>query len=1282
MSIQAPISGVSYQHASLRSLLHHQARLRPDDIAVTTVGGDLTFHELKAEADRLGSHLAALGVGSDACVGLYTEPSADLVTGVWGILTAGAAYLPLSPDYPEARLRYMVENAGARVVVTQPHLRDRLLRLVPEGTTVVTATDAPAVGTPLALPDVRSDHLAYVIYTSGSTGRPKGVMIEQRSIVSQLRWLDNCGHLGPDVSILQKTPMSFDAAQWEILACAVGARVVMGTPGLFRDPQGILTMICAHRVTALQGVPTLLRALADTEELGACSSLTRIFSGGEALTRTVAQDLFRALPGVSLVNLYGPTETTINATSFWVDPDALDEASGGIIPVGVPADNVTCYILDENRQPVDIGESGELFIGGVQTARGYIGLPEATKERFLPSPFHPTERLYRTGDLARWNPDGTIQFLGRTDNQVKLRGYRVELEEVASRIEEHLWVRKAAAAVTDDPRTGGRTLVAAVELNERMAAVMDQGRSDAAHHRSKASKLQVKAQLSNPGLREAPQLAGRQILELPGREGTEEQRQTAFSRKTYRFYDGGEMTVDDVLALLAPRPVEAAAPREVTDLTLGELGEFLRWLGPFRSEERLLSKYAYASPGALYATQLYVEIDGPAGLSGVYYHHPVDHTLVRVGDLPETGRAPGLKLHFLGKRQAIEPVYKNNIVEVLEFETGHMLGVLEEVLPRHGLTINPLGFDPSVMSRLDVAEEDHYLGTFAVTAYDGRPRADEVELFVQAHGDRVAGLPGGLYRYRDGELRFLSEQVVERRHVIAINQSVYDRAPIGISAVSRAREEWRHYLVLGTLLHRLQRTPGGGFMASGYSSKTGNPLLASRRLDDLLAAADLPAAPASYFFVGGLITAEQAAHQGMNEDSVHTKGPAELIRDDLAQFLPDYMIPARVVVVHELPLTANGKIDAKAAARLPEVTAAPTSAAYVSPATPTERWLAAEWGRMLSYDSVSTQDEFFVSGGNSLHAVALVNRINKEFGARLPLQVIFETPKLEDLATRIDEGAPVCGSRLVPLNPGGFGTPVFAWPGLGGYPMNLRLLAQGVGPDRPVTGIQAHGINPGETPYPTIREMARADIDEIRRAQPAGPYTLWGYSFGARVAFEAAWQLEQLGEKVENLLLICPGNPRVRAWEGQGRGREASFTNPAYVTILFSVFAGTAHGRAVEACLREVTDEDSFVTFVHTRMPALDKETIRRITRIVSETYEFEYTFRELRKRRIEAPVTIFKARGDDYSFLEDSSGYCARPPRVIDLDGDHYSVLKKHGVGELIAHIRHLDGGHLDGRP
>ncbi|RKT12104.1 amino acid adenylation domain-containing protein [Streptomyces sp. 1114.5] len=1266
---------------ALTGLLDRQVRTRPNSTAVIGEEGGLTFLELSETARRLAAHLRRLGAGPDACVGLYVEPSVDLVAGAWGVLYAGAGYLPLSPEYPEDRLRYMVEDSGTRIVLTQAHLRERLAALAPAGTEIVTFEDAPPAH-PAAEGGAEPESLAYVIYTSGSTGRPKGVMIEHRAVVSQLRWMLDAGHLDPEVTVLQKTPMSFDAAQWEILAPAVGARVVAGTPGLYRDPEALVAAVRRHEVTALQCVPTLLRALLDTEGFTDCTSLARVFSGGEALSRRLARDLGEALPAASLVNLYGPTECTINATAHVVDPAEPGDGADSV-PIGRPVDNTQCYILDEQRTPVGAGGVGELYIGGVQLARGYLHRPELTEERFVPSPFTPGERLYRTGDLAQWNPDGTIRFAGRVDNQVKLRGYRVELDEIARAIEEHTWVRRSAAIVAGDERTAHQNLVACVELNPREAALMDQG-NHGGHHQSKANKLQVKAQLSDPGLRDPARLAGRERIELPGRRETEAQRRETFARKTYRFYDGGPVTRDDLTALLAPRP---AGPfgREPALLSFPELGRVLRWFGQFHSEERLLPKYAYASPGALYATQLYLETGGLDGLAaGLYYYHPVEHSLIRIGPAEPRTEAY-LTLHFSGRHGAIEPVYKNNIREVLEFETGHMLGVFEEVLPEYGLDVRPLGLDPAVRGRLDVAEEDHYLGAFAVVRNDGTARARSTELYVQAHEGRVDGLPGGLYRYADGELTHVADAVVEPRHVIAINQSVHARAAFGITAVSRAPEEWLEYIALGTELHHLQRNGLGlGFMSSGYSSKSGHPLPAARRIDEILAGHGIATGP-SYFFLGGKVSEEQIRSEGMHEDAVHMKGPAEIIKDELAKLLPDYMLPNRVLVVDALPLTANGKVDLKALAASDAVRTADVRSAYVAPRTEHERWLAEAWGQALKYEDVSVEDEFFAVGGNSLIAVALVHRINREFDVSLPLQVLFECPKLGDLAARIDrargedgagpgEGGGAASSRLIPLHPGDSGRPVFCWPGLGGYPMNLRLLGREASRGRPFYGIQAHGINEGERPYPTIREMAAADVAELLRVQPEGPYTLWGFSFGARVAFEAAWQLEQAGRQVDRLLLICPGNPEVRRDDGGAWGREASYANPAYVTILFGVFTGRISGPELERCLAETADEATFVASVHRLLPDLDEELIRRITGIVGETYEFEYSFRELAERRLDAPVTIFKAAGDDYSFIEGSSGYSAAPPAVVDLTGDHYGVLKEHGVVELAAAIRALE--------
>ncbi|MET8506508.1 amino acid adenylation domain-containing protein [Streptomyces sp. NPDC004787] len=1241
--------------STLDRLLRAQAHARPDDTAVVFEDDTLSFRELHEGAAVLGGYLRTLGVTADQRVGVHVEPSLELVIGTWGVVLSGGAYVPLSPEYPEERLRYMIEDSGARIVLTQERFRARVTELAPPDTTVVTLKDAVRHAwrtagdeQPIAEPEVDPHQLAYVIYTSGSTGRPKGVMIEHRSIVSQMEWMAAEHRLGPGETVVQKTPMSFDAAQWEILAPAVGARVAMGPPGVYRDPEGLIDTVRRHGATMLQCVPTLLQALVDTERLGTCTSLRRVYSGGEILSRNLAVQVLGELPAADLINLYGPTECTINASSHTVDRSTV-AAGPAAIPIGRPAHETVFRIRE-----------GELCVGGVQVARGYLDRPELTAEKFIVT--DEGERLYRTGDLATLNEDGTVQFAGRADNQIKLRGFRVELDEIALAIENHDWVKNAAVIVKNEPRTGFQNLVACVELSPKEAALMDQG-NHGAHHQSKESKLQVKAQLSNAGTLGPAALAGRPVVELPGRTPSARTRRNVFARKTYRFYDGGPVTRADVLAALARRP-EAIGSRAVGSLTAADLGEILRWFGQFHSEERLLPKYGYASPGALYATRLHVELRGIAGLEpGAYYYHPVHHQLYLLEPGSDEGE-PLVRFSFRGTWEAIEPVYKNNIREVLEIETGHMVGLFEEILPPLGLGIRPVrGGDPA--DRTD-------LGLFELVPYDEESSCGpDVDLYVQAHPDRIADLPAGQYAYEDGDLVPIGTGLVEKKHVIAINQAVYERASLGVTVIARTDVPWRAYIDLGRALQRLQLGPdvhGLGFMSSGYSSASGHPLPAARRADEILAAAGRPGGP-SYFFVGGRISEEQRLGEGMYEDTVHMKGPAEMIRDDLVRHLPDYMIPNRVVVLDRLPLSANGKVDTKALGELAVVNAGLHGRPHVRPRTRTERRLAEIWAAALKYeevDAVSVQDDFFESGGNSLIAVALITRINKEFGAStLPLQILFECPTIEKLAHRVDGAAATPASRLVRLHADGAQSPVFCWPGLGGYTMNLRFLAEEVGIDRPFYGVQAHGINRGEEPYGTIREMAEADVAAIRRRQPSGPYTLWGYSFGARVAFESAHLLEAAGEQVEHLFLIAPGSPKVRAESAAGG---ASYANPGFTQILWSVFAGA---------LGEVParDAESFAAHVAERFPALDAELIARIVAIVEKTFEFTYTFRELTERKVTCPVTVFKARGDDYSFLDGTTGWSERPPTVVELDADHYGLLRAPELKELVKKIRYRLG-------
>jgi amino acid adenylation domain-containing protein len=1260
----------------LPDMLRAAVLAQPDRIAVSCGPERLTFQQLGEGSQNTADHLRRLGAAVDEPVGIFMEPSVDLMVSVWGVLHAGAAYLPLSPEYPDERVRYMMADSRARIILTDESLVSRLAAMAPPETMIVTLAQARAhrgaeqapqgAAGPSAHRRVQGDDLAYVIYTSGSTGNPKGIGIEHLSIVSQMRWLAAEQTLDARRTVLQKTPLSFDAAQWEILAPACGSSVVMSEAGVYGDPDGLIDLIVANEVTTFQGVPTLLQALVDTGRLAHCTSLTQLFSGGEALTKSLATELLDALPDCELINLYGPSECTINASAFTVDRDTVQQGPEHI-SIGRPVRGMSFHILDTARQPVAQGESGELYIAGRQLARGYLNRPELTAERFITNPFSTdlqSARLYRTGDLARWNDDGTVQFLGRTDSQVKLRGFRVELDEIKVAIEARDWVKRAAVLVRDDPRIGAN-LIAFIELDPNQAALMDQG-NHGAHHQSKRSKVQLRAQLAGLGVR---QEAGPPVIDLPGRSPSDTQRRTVFARKTYRFFEGGEVTRDDILGLIAPSAEPSATPRTPDTLTRLELGTLLRYFGQFPSAERLLPKYGYASPGSLYGTQLYLELSGVAGIEpGYYYYHPVSHQLALISSAPVG--APRLRAHFIGRRSAIEPVYRNNIREVLQFEAGHMVGLFDKVLPEYGLRMNAREPEPAVKDVLRCPAEDYYLATYEVETSAAPAVTDPVELYVQAHPGRITDLAGGQYRCVGADLVRVSDDLVKKQHVIAINQEVYQRASFGISMIGSRSEPWQRYVDLGRELQRLQMNGIGlGLMSSGYSSETGNDLASARRIADI---AGLGPDVASYFAVGGRISTEQQLSEGMKEDSVHMRGPAEIIKDDLAVSLPPYMVPNRVTVLDSFPLTPNGKIDHQALRAMDKAAVDDTEAPVVPPRTLTEEAIAALWRKVLRQPRVSIRDNFFAAGGHSLTAVNLVTQINRALNSSLPLQVLFESPTIAELARRVDREPTTPLSRLVQLRGGGDSRrPVFCWPGLGGYPMSLRLLADSLQLDQPFVGVLAYGINEGEVPYPTFDEMVARDIELVRRLQPVGPYVLWGYSFGARAAFEVAYQLERAGEQVQEVVLIAPGKPPVEAREEPLAQAAVSFADPTFVSILYSVFAGNLEQSAVDECLAATRDEGTFVDFVCGRFEHLDRDLVRRIVGVVWRTFLFEYAPHELAERHITAPVTVFRAKGDQGSFIDSGQVLSSTPPTVIQLEADHYGLLRSTGIDELVTAIQ-----------
>ncbi|WP_177198769.1 non-ribosomal peptide synthetase, partial [Streptomyces colonosanans] len=452
--------------ASLPELFEGQVRRTAHASAVVYDDVELSYEELNAQANRLARLLIGLGVGPERVVALAMPRSVEQVVAVYAVVKAGAAYLPVDPEYPADRIAYMLNDAQPVCVLTSLETMDALPSL-PESLSTIAVDDPKLAAELSSLPSadvsdadrvgvLRVAHPAYVIYTSGSTGRPKGVMVSHAAIVNRLAWMQACHPQGAGDRILQKTPTGFDVSVWEFFwPLQVGATLVVAKPGGHRDPAYLAELIDKQQVTTLQFVPSMLAVFLAEPAAAKCSSLHTVILGGEALPLDLAEK-FEARLDAGLYNLYGPTEATIDVTRWAY----LSEPHATSVPIGAPVWNTCTYVLDAALQPVPVNVPGELYVSGVQLARGYLGRAGLTAERFVADPFTPGERMYRTGDLVRWRADGNIEFLGRTDFQVKIRGFRVELGEIEAVITKHPEV--AQGVVTAVAHQGDNRLVAYV----------------------------------------------------------------------------------------------------------------------------------------------------------------------------------------------------------------------------------------------------------------------------------------------------------------------------------------------------------------------------------------------------------------------------------------------------------------------------------------------------------------------------------------------------------------------------------------------------------------------------------------------------------------------------------------------------------------------------------------------------------------------------------------------------------------------------------------------------
>jgi aspartate racemase len=449
--------------ACIHDLFEQQALSTPDKVAIVFEAEQLSYRELNERANRLAHYIRSKGVGPDQLIGICIDRSIEMIVGLLAILKAGAAYVPMDPNHPAARLDYMLDDTKLRLVLTRKEMLGRLPRhrvsyiCLDEESEQIAKQSA-------ANPESRvsADNLAYVIYTSGSTGRPKGVAVPHRGVMRLVRGSDYIEFNSEEI-FLQLTSLSFDVSTFEIWGSLLnGATLVVYTPGT-PEVEEVGEIVQRHKVTTLWLTSPLFHQMI-REQVSGLKGVRQLLGGGDVLSAASVIDALEHLPGCLIVNGYGPTESTTFASSY---PMTSRNQVGASVSIGRPIANTEIYVLAGDLTAVAIGAIGEIYIGGAGLARGYLNRPDLTAERFIPSPFGelPGSRLYRSGDLARLMPDGNIEFLGRADQQVKVRGQRIELTEIESVLNDFPAIKEAAVLARDDTN-GDKRLVAYFAPNE------------------------------------------------------------------------------------------------------------------------------------------------------------------------------------------------------------------------------------------------------------------------------------------------------------------------------------------------------------------------------------------------------------------------------------------------------------------------------------------------------------------------------------------------------------------------------------------------------------------------------------------------------------------------------------------------------------------------------------------------------------------------------------------------------------------------------------------------
>ncbi|HEX3525994.1 MAG TPA: amino acid adenylation domain-containing protein, partial [Thermoanaerobaculia bacterium] len=996
--------------ASLQELFEEQVRNAPGAVAVIQGARSLSYAELNRRANRLAHRLRGLGVGPESRVGLCLERSPEMVVGLLGIVKAGGAYVPLDPDYPEERLALMVEDSALRALVGEEATLARLpIRLIDGAGCILldgglgadlNAEPGPADDFPMP---AGGDSLAYVIYTSGSTGRPKGVMVHHRGWSNLADAQRRLFGLGPGDRVLQFASLSFDASAWEIaMAFSAGATLVLGPRERRLSREELTSLLRESTVATLP--PAVLSTLSPEDLPG----LATLIVAGEACPLELARPW---AAGRRSWNAYGPTEATVCATAKLYGGEER-------LTIGRPIEGAQAHVLDGRGNPVPVGVAGELCLGGVGLARGYLNLPGRTAESFVPHPFatRPGERLYRTGDLVQRLPDGEIKFLGRLDHQVKIRGFRIEPGEVEARLAEHPAVLQSYVLAREDV-PGDRRLV---------AYVVEKPVEDPAWE-TRESGAQTE-QVSQ----------WREIFDDMYRDEAVDADPTFDTTGWDSTYTGQPLARTEMEEWLEDTVgrIAALAPQRVLEIGCGT-GMILFRMAPgcelytgldvsgraLRYIENQLGRVGLDDGRVQLLRAPAHQLDGLADdsfdtvvVNSVAQYFPSADYLADVVSRAVAVVRPGGAI-FLGDLRNL-PLLEafHTSLELFQADPGTPLARLRQRVHARHLDENELVIDPA----------------FFIALRERLPKLGRIEIHPK-HGRAHNELTGFRYqvvlRIGTGREEPVQDGVLDWRRegltLAALRRRLAEDAPPVLRLRNIPNARTAEAAAAARLLHE---APEGIETAADLRRRAAEAALGAVEPQDVwdlandlpyeveLSWAD-PGADGSFEAVlwSSLVSPLPAGWEGAGRGAggegplaAYTNNPLQgrfarrivpELRAFLEERLPDSMMPSAFVLLDALPLTPNGKVDRK---RLPAPGGAPESGrSLVAARNATEERLLAIWKELLGVDRIGVEDDFFALGGHSLLATQAVSRVRQAFGVELPLRTFFEGPSVASVAAKI-----------------------------------------------------------------------------------------------------------------------------------------------------------------------------------------------------------------------------------------------------------------------------------------